>query len=66
LAKRKKLTRVTEDGNFPLHSFSTLLTELATLCRNKCAMKNDPSGTTFSQLTEATPLQRKALDLLEM
>jgi len=65
-AKRKKLTRATEDGGFPLHSFSTLLTDLATLSRNTCAMKNDASGATFTQLTEATPLQQQALDLLEM
>jgi len=65
-AKRKKLTRKTEDGTFPLHSFSTLLTELATLSRNTCAMKNDPTGATFTQLTEATPLQQQALDLLEL
>jgi len=46
-AKKKKLTRATEDGSFPLHSFSTLLTDLATLSRNTCAMKNDPSGATL-------------------
>ncbi len=65
-AKRKKLNRETVDGRLPLHSFSTLLTELATLSRNTCAMKNDPTRATFTQLSEATPLQQRALDLLEL
>jgi hypothetical protein len=62
-AKRKKLTRTSDDG-FPLHSFRTLLSDLSTLCRNTCALKAQPELPTFYQLTEATPLQRRALDLL--
>ena len=62
-AKAKKADRVTPDG-FPVHSFDTLLRELATRCRNTCRIPSDPSGTTFQQLTEATPLQARAFQLL--
>jgi transposase len=62
-AKTKKADRVTPDG-FPVHSFDTLLRELATRCRNTCRIPSDPSGTTFQQLTEATPLQARAFQLL--
>ena len=61
-AKTKKADRVTPDG-FPVHSFDTLLRELATRCRNTCRIPSDPSGTTFQQLTEATPLQARAFQL---
>ncbi|WP_321476468.1 IS1634 family transposase [uncultured Paludibaculum sp.] len=62
-AQRKKLERVTADG-FPVHSFETLLRELATRCRNTCRIPSDPSATTFQQLTEPTALQARALRLL--
>lgn len=62
-AKAKKIDRVTTDG-FPVHSFETLLRELGTRCRNACRIPSDPGGTTFQQLTEATPLQARALQLL--
>ncbi len=62
-AQRKKLERVTADG-FPVHSFETLLRELATHCRNTCRIPSDPSATTFQQLTEPTALQARALRLL--
>jgi hypothetical protein len=62
-AKKKKLTRQTDDG-LPLNSFSDLLKELATLCRNDCQMKSDDDGPTFAMLTEPTPLQQRAFDLL--
>ena len=62
-AKNKKRQKTTEDGS-PVHSFDTLLAELGTRCRNLCRAKKDPSGATFSMLTEPTPLQKKALQLL--
>jgi len=62
-AHQKKLTRLTPDG-LPVQSFATLLAHLATRCRNTCRIPSDPSGTTFQQLTEATPLQARALQLL--
>ncbi|MFQ5791846.1 MAG: IS1634 family transposase [Acidobacteriota bacterium] len=62
-AKRKKTSRRTPDG-FPVHSFETLMEELATLCRHRCRIKSDPSCPTFRQLTEPTPLQARVLQLL--
>ena len=63
-AKSKKRDLVTADG-YPIHSFETLLAELATCCRNRCSMSSSPSGATFDQLTQRTPLQQRALELLE-
>jgi len=62
-AQKKKLTRQTGDG-LPLNSFSDLLTELSTLCRNDCQMKSIDGSPTFAMLTEPTTLQARALDLL--
>ena len=62
-AKKKKTTRLTPDG-FPVHSFETLLKELATRSRHRCRIKSDPSFPTFRQLTEPTPLQVRAMQLL--
>lgn len=60
-AKRKKFQRQTSDG-LPVHSFDTLLQSLATRTRNTCHIQS--SGQTFQQLTPATPLQQRALQLL--
>jgi transposase len=62
-AHAKKISRLTADG-LPVQSFNTLLRNLATRCRNTCRIPSDPSGATFQQLTEATPLQARALQLL--
>ena len=62
-AKRKKTVRLTSDG-LEVHSFQTLLAELATLSRNRCRVKSDPDGPTFYELTESTPLQQRAFNLL--
>ena len=64
-AIKKKDLRVTTEG-LPIHSFETLLAELATLCRNRCRLKSDPKSPTFSQLTQPTPLQRRAFELLQL
>jgi transposase len=64
-ARRKKLERVTTDG-LPVHSFETLLGELATRCRNQCKIKSDPSGASFMQLTQRTPLQDRVMKLLNL
>jgi transposase len=64
-AKKKKLVRVTADG-LPIHSFETLLIELATRCRNRCRIKSDPNATPFTHLTEPTPLQQRVFELLEL
>lgn len=62
-AKRKKTVRLTSDG-LEVQSFQTLLSNLATRCRNRCRMKSDPDESKFYQLTEPNPLQKKALELL--
>ena len=61
-AQAKKMDRVTADG-FPVHSFGTLLRELATRCRNTCRIPAESSGATFQQLTVPTPLQARAFQL---
>jgi hypothetical protein len=63
-AKRKAKTKVTED-HLPVHSFRTLLADLATITKNTVEVKpirNDPAR--FEKLTRPTPLQQRAFDLL--
>ena len=60
--RRKKATRRSSEG-LPLHSFKTLIAELARRCRNTCRTKSDPP-TSFTMLTDPTPLQARALELL--
>lgn len=62
-AKRKKTLRLTPDG-LEVHSFQSLLAELATLSRNRCCVKSDPAGPRFYELTEPTALQKRAFQLL--
>lgn len=61
--KAKKAVRLTADG-LPVHSFDSLLEALGTRCRNTCRVKATPSKASFSQLTEPTPLQARAYQLL--
>ena len=63
-AKAKKNRRRTDDG-LPLHSMSTLLAELATQCRCACRLQTDPDGPPLERLTEPTPLQRRAAELIK-
>jgi hypothetical protein len=50
-------------GNLPVHSFDSLLTDLATICLNQI-QPADPALPAFRLITTPTPLQRHALDLL--
>ena len=61
-AERKARTKLTTDG-FPVHSFQTLLRDLATLAKNRVQPK-DGSAKPFEIITTPTPLQQRALDLL--
>jgi len=61
-ARRKKHTRVGDDG-LTLHSFQTLLAELATRCRNTAHLKTD-GARTLHLVTEPSPLQARAFQLL--
>ena len=62
-AKKKKTLRLTSEG-LVVQSLDTLLMELGTRCRNRCRIKSDPRGPTFYQLTDKSPLQERAFQLL--
>ena len=63
-AKRKARSKATDDG-LPVHSFRTLLDDLATLVRNPVQVKSaNQDPVTFDKLTHCTPVQQRALDLL--
>ena len=64
-AKRKKSLRQTAQG-LPAHSFGTLLTHLATRTRNTCKLKSQPEGASFEQVSEPTPVQTRAMELLAL
>ena len=51
------------EGNLPVHSFDSLLTDLATICLNQI-QPADPALPAFRLVTTPTPLQRHALDML--
>jgi len=61
-ARRRKATRTADDG-LPLHSFQTLLSALGTRCRNTTRLTSDPTRT-LPLLTQPTPLQARAFELL--
>ena len=59
-ARRKHKTKRTDDG-LPVHSFRSLLADLATLTRNQVRFGK---GDTFTMLATPTTLQQRAFDLL--
>ena len=61
-AKAKARTKRTPDAQ-PVHSFQSLLDDLATITRNTI-VPAIPSAPGWDQDTEPTPLQKKILDLL--
>jgi transposase len=63
-AQRKAFTKQTADG-LPVHSFQTLLSDLATIVKNriKPVDKNLPA---FDMLTQPTAIQQHAFDLLSV
>jgi hypothetical protein len=61
-AHAKIATHRTED-DLPVHSFQTLLRDLATICKNRI-QPNLPGAPTFERLTRPTVPQQRALDLL--
>jgi len=64
-AKAKKADRVTRQG-LPVHSFDSLLQHLAGRTRNHCSLSCQPSGAGFTQITEPTPVQKRAMELLDL
>ena len=61
-AERKAATKHDDDG-LPVHSFRSLLSDLATLTINRIQTGN-ASLPAFNKLTNPTPLQKKAFSLL--
>jgi len=61
-AREKARSKRTQDGA-PVHSFQTLLQDLATLTRNRVQPKL-PGADAFDLDARPTPLQQRALDLL--
>ena len=59
-AKRKSRTKHTDDG-LPVHSFRTLLADLATIARNVVCFGKAGEMTV---ITRPTKVQQRALDLL--
>jgi transposase len=59
----KKAKRQTPDG-LPVHSLDTLLKELATRGEVTCRLRADPTAFPIRQWTPPTPLQARALALL--
>jgi hypothetical protein len=64
-AQAKDQTNHTPDG-FPVHSFRSLLGDLATLTKNRCVPHGaaDEQAVAFTLLATPTPLQTRALALL--
>ena len=63
-AKAKADTKLTSDG-LPVHSFTTLLADLATLTLNEATVPSNPDHH-FPVFTQPTPLQSRAFKLLEI
>jgi hypothetical protein len=61
-AKRKAALRRTDDG-LPVHSFRSLINDLATLCLNKVSLPSNRKYR-FDLPTKPTPLQARAFELL--
>ncbi len=62
-ARHKDVRHITADGH-PVHSFKTLLAELATLTRNRVVPAGADGEAAFEILAEPTPLQARAFELL--
>ena len=63
-AQEKAATKRTPDGH-PVHSFQTLLRDLATICKNRVRPRMT-NGSEFDVVTKPTPLQNRAFELLEV
>jgi len=61
-AKRKAATKRTAD-DMPVHSFQTMLADLATITKNRI-QPSVPGAASFEKITRPTPNQQRALTLL--
>jgi transposase len=57
-----KAARKRTDDNTPVHSFTSLLADLATICANTIQPTDDMPA--FTKITTPTPTQRRAFELL--
>jgi len=62
-AAHRKIARKRTDDDLPVHSFRTLLADLATFTRNTMAI-DKASAETFTLHPELTPVQKRAFTLL--
>jgi hypothetical protein len=64
-ARQKKNSHRTKEG-LPVHSFKTLMAELATRARVTYSLRSGDSTPIFKQVPEPTPLQARAYELIEV
>jgi len=65
-AAQAKVARQTLEDGTPVHSFSTLMAELATIVRNTCRTPDAaPQAPTFDIVTTPSVKQSRALELIE-
>ena len=64
-ARAKAATKKTSE-KLPVHSFRTLMADLATIVKNKFQSNGLEASLRFEKITQPTLLQQKALDLLEV
>jgi hypothetical protein len=62
--QHKKAARITRTG-LPVQSWDTLLAQLATRARHRCRLLDGPPDSAFELLTEPTPLQARAMELIQ-
>ena len=65
--RRKKRKKKTERG-FDVHSFSTLLEAMSTICRNRREAVGELEGgeTVFFKYTRANAFQRRVFEIMDM
>jgi hypothetical protein len=59
-----KAARHTLDDETPVHSFATLMADLASIVRNTCRTPMTANAPTFEILTTASSKQQHAIELL--
>jgi len=57
-----KASRKRTEDDYPVHSFTSLLADLGTICANQIQPADDMPA--FTMITSPTPLQRRAFELL--
>ncbi len=60
----KKAARKRTEDDYPVHSFTSLLADLATICANQIQPTQDMPP--FTKITTPPPLQQRALQLLDV